>query len=163
MLCSSSCKAQNIISEGAELTLVADKYEFTEGPAVDKNGDVYFTDQPNDRIVKWEASTNSVSDWMKPSGRSNGLYFDHDGNLLSCADEKNELWRIDMKKNATVLVSDFEDKLLGGPNDLWVDPKGGIYFTDPYYQREYWDHTEKEIEQERVYYLSPDRALASGY
>jgi len=59
-----ACKAQHtsIIKEGAKLTLVADGYEFTEGPAVAKNGDVYFTDQPNDRIVKWEAATNKVSE-----------------------------------------------------------------------------------------------------
>ena len=150
-----SCKAQGIISEGAELILVAEEYEFTEGPAVDKNGNVYFTDQPNDRIVKWDASTNSVSDWMKPSGRSNGLYFDHDGNLLSCADEKNELWRIDMEKNKTVLVSEFEGKLLGGPNDLWVDPTGGIYFTDPLYKRPWWEPTENRIDERRVYYVTP--------
>lgn len=155
LLFCSSCKAQNIITEGAELTLVSEEYEFTEGPAVDKNGDVYFTDQPNDRIVKWSAADNTVSDWMKPSGRSNGLYFDHDGNLLSCADEKNELWRIDMEKNKTVLVADFEDKLLGGPNDLWVDPNGGIYFTDPLYKRPWWEPTENRIEERRVYYVTP--------
>jgi len=155
LLATVSCKAQNIIAEGAELTLVSEEYEFTEGPAVDKNGDVYFTDQPNDRIVKWNAADNTVSDWMKPSGRSNGLYFDHDGNLLSCADEKNELWRIDMEKNATVLVDNFEDKLLGGPNDLWVDPDGGIYFTDPLYERPWWEPTENRIEERRVYYVTP--------
>lgn len=155
LLISTFCQAQNIIAEGAELTLVADEYEFTEGPAVDKNGDVYFTDQPNDRIVKWDARTNTVSDWMKPSGRSNGLYFDHDGNLLSCADEKNELWRIDMEKNTTVLVADFEGKLLGGPNDLWVAPDGGIYFTDPLYKRPWWAPTENRIEERRVYYITP--------
>jgi len=155
LLISTFCQAQNIIADGAELTLVADAYKFTEGPAVDKNGDVYFTDQPNDRIVKWDASTNTVSDWMKPSGRSNGLYFDHDGNLLSCADEKNELWRIDMEKNTTVLVADFEGKLLGGPNDLWVAPDGGIYFTDPLYKRPWWEPTENRIEERRVYYITP--------
>lgn len=152
-----ACKAQSttIIKEGAELILVADTFEFTEGPAVAENGDVYFTDQPNDRIVKWDASDNSVSDWMKPSGRSNGLYFDHDGNLLSCADEKNELWRIDMEKNPTVLISDFEGKLLGGPNDLWMDSNGGIYFTDPLYNRPWWEATENRIEVRRVYYVTP--------
>ena len=155
LLISTFGQAQNIIAEGAELTLVADEYKFTEGPAVDKNGDVYFTDQPNDRIVKWDARTNTVSDWMKPSGRSNGLYFDHDGNLLSCADEKNELWRIDMEKNTTVLVADFEGKLLGGPNDLWVAPDGGIYFTDPLYKRPWWEPTENRIEERRVYYITP--------
>ncbi|TMM53295.1 SMP-30/gluconolactonase/LRE family protein [Maribacter algarum] len=153
----SSCKAQttSIIKEGAELTLVADGYDFTEGPAVDKNGDVYFTDQPNDRIVKWDASDNSVSDWMKPSGRSNGLYFDLDGNLIACADEKNEIWRIDVEKNITVLVKDFENKKLNGPNDLWIDTKGGIYLTDPHYKRPYWNRTQDTIPK-RVYYLSPD-------
>ncbi len=155
LLISTFCQAQHIIADGAELTLVADEFKFTEGPAVDKNGDVYFTDQPNDRIVKWDARTNSVSDWMKPSGRSNGLYFDHDGNLLSCADEKNELWRIDMEKNTTVLVADFEGKLLGGPNDLWVAPDGGIYFTDPLYKRPWWEPTENRIEERRVYYITP--------
>ncbi len=151
----SSCNAQKsaIIAEGAELTLVADDYEFTEGPAIAPNGDVYFTDQPNDRIVKWDASTNTVSDWMQPSGRANGLYFDHKGNLLACADEKNELWQIDMDKNATVLVADFEGKILGGPNDLWVDPKGGIYFTDPLYDRTWWTPTDNRLKERRVYYL----------
>lgn len=168
LLFCSTCRAQEmaIIAEGAELTLVADDYEFTEGPAVDPNGDIYFTDQPNDRIVKWTAADNTVSDWMQPSGRSNGLYFDHDGNLLSCADEKNELWRIDMEKNATVLISDYEEKLLGGPNDLWVDPDGGIYFTDPLYKRPWWKPTENRLKERRVYYVTPSigevRIVAEG-
>ncbi|MGB5554630.1 MAG: SMP-30/gluconolactonase/LRE family protein [Flavobacteriaceae bacterium] len=153
-----TCKAQetSIFADGAELTLLADGFDFTEGPAVDKNGDVYFTDQPNDRIVKWDVADNSVSDWMKPAGRSNGLYFDHDGNLLSCADDKNELWRIDMEKNTTVLIDNFEGKLLGGPNDLWVDSKGGIYFTDPFYDRPWWEPTDNRIDERRVYYVTPD-------
>ncbi|MEO1013485.1 MAG: SMP-30/gluconolactonase/LRE family protein [Bacteroidota bacterium] len=154
----SSCHAQKgIIADGAELTLVAEEYSFTEGPAMAPNGDVYFTDQPNDRILKWDTRQNSVETYLQPSGRSNGLYFDNDGNLLSCADEKNELWRIDAQKKVTVLVSDFEEKKLGGPNDLWVDPQGGIYFTDPFYKRSWWTHTEPEIAERRVYYLSPDK------
>ncbi|MNR09215.1 Gluconolactonase precursor [compost metagenome] len=76
---------------------------------------------------------------------------------MACADEKNEIWKIDPNKNITVLVNDFEGKRLNGPNDLWVDPKGGIYFTDPFYKRDYWKHTSKEIEKECVYYLSPDK------
>ncbi len=150
------CNAQenSLIKKDAKLTLVASEYEFTEGPAVDKDGNVFFTDQPNDRILKWTAGNNSVSTYLHPSGRANGLYFDHKGNLLACADEKNQLWRIDSEKNVTVLVSDFKGKLLNGPNDLWVDPKGGIYFTDPFYKRPYWDHTEPEIEAQRVYYIT---------
>ncbi len=160
MVCLNSCKArivqtQKIIADGAELTLVADEYEFTEGPAVDSKGDVYFTDQPNDRIVKWTAADNSVADYMKPAGRSNGLYFDDDDNLLSAADEKNEIWQIDTDKNVTVLVNEFKGKKLNGPNDLWADSKGGIYFTDPYYQRSWWDHKEPPQDARLVYYLAP--------
>lgn len=160
LLLVTNCKTpqESIIAEGAELTLVSDSYKFTEGPAVDKNGNIFFTDQPNNRIVKWDAATNSVSDWMKPSGRSNGLYFDHDGNLLSCADEKNELWRIDQNKKVTVLVDNFEGKLLGGPNDLWVDPEGGIYFTDPQYDRPWWEPTTNRISERRVYYMTPNNS-----
>ncbi len=153
-----SCTAQKngLIAEGAALTLVADDYEFTEGPAVDPEGNVFFTDQPNDRILKWNALDNSVSEYLKPSGRSNGLYVDNDGNLLSCADEKNELWRIDKNKNVTVLITDFEGKKLNGPNDLWVDPKGGIYFTDPFYKRPWWNHEKPEMESQQVYYMAPN-------
>lgn len=164
-----SCTEENtsIIAKDATLTLVADGYSFTEGPAVDADGNIFFTDQPNDRIVKWDATTNTVTDWMHPSGRSNGLYFDHDGNLISCADDKNELWKIDMQKNATVLLDNFEGKLLGGPNDLWIDKKGGIYFTDPLYNRPWWIPTDNRLTARRVYYFKPKsgalKIVAEGF
>ncbi|HEU5146174.1 MAG TPA: SMP-30/gluconolactonase/LRE family protein [Chryseosolibacter sp.] len=145
----------NLIRKGAKPERVGSGYKFTEGPAVDRDGNVFFTDQPNNRILKWSPE-EGVTVFMENAGRSNGLYFDRDGNLLACADEKNELWQIDKEKNVTVLVDDFEGKKLNGPNDLWVDAKGGIYFTDPFYKRPYWTRTEKEIESENVYYLSPD-------
>ena len=159
ILLSLSCKSlqTSLIAKDAEVQLVSSGYSFTEGPAVAPNGDVFFTDQPNDRILKWTAKDNTVSVYMEPSGRSNGLYFDHDGNLLACADEKNELWSIDPNKNVTVLIEDFQGKKLNGPNDLWVDPKGGIYFTDPFYKRPYWSRTEQELEKQNVYYLTPDQ------
>ncbi|KIQ20254.1 gluconolactonase [Flavobacterium sp. MEB061] len=147
----------NLIAKGAVLTKLSDQYRFTEGPAADKKGNIYFTDQPNNRIIKWSVN-GELSVFMENAGRANGLYFDHEGNLLACADEKNEIWKIDQNKNTTVLVNDFEGKKLNGPNDLWVDPKGGIYFTDPFYKRDYWKHTSKEIEKECVYYLSPDKS-----
>lgn len=158
ILFSVSCKSlqTSLIAKDAEVQLVATDYTFTEGPAVAPNGDVFFTDQPNDRILRWSAKDKSVSVYMEPSGRSNGLYFDHQGNLLSCADDKNQLWQIDPQKNVTVLIDNFEGKKLNGPNDLWVDPKGGVYFTDPFYKRPYWTRTQQEIEQQRVYYLTPD-------
>jgi len=164
-----SCKAQHssIIADDALLVKVDSTYSFTEGPASDKDGNVYFTDQPNDKIIKWHANDNSLSIFKEPSGRANGLYFDHDGNLLAAADENNELWRIDSNGNVDTLLTSFEDKKLNGPNDIWVDLKGGIYFTDPYYQREYWTRTKSEISEKNVYYISPDgkevSIIASGF
>ena len=150
-------QSHNLIAKDAVLTKHSDQYSFTEGPAVDKKGNIFFTDQPNNRIMKWSVN-GELSVYMENAGRANGLYFDHEGNLLACADEKNEVWKIGKNKKITVLVNDFEGKRLNGPNDLWIDPKGGIYFTDPFYKRDYWKHTSKEIEKECVYYLSPDKS-----
>ena len=144
-----------VFAQGAVPIRVGTGYAFTEGPAVDGKGNVYFTDQPNDRIFKWSAN-GKIEMYMEGAGRSNGLYFDKQGNLLSCADAKNELWKISKDKKPTVLVANFEGKRLNGPNDLWIDPKGGVYFTDPFYKRDYWSHTEPEIVKQDVYYLSPD-------
>ncbi len=157
-----SCTSQskNIIADGAELVLVADGYAFTEGPASDREGNVYFTDQPNNRILKWDAKRNSVSTYMNPSGRANGLYVDNDGNLLAAADEKNALWLIDSDRNVEILLHQFESKNFNGPNDIWVDKKGGIYFTDPYYQRPYWERKEADLEEESVYYVAPNSTKA---
>ncbi len=144
-----------IIAPGAKLTVLAGGFEFTEGPAADADGNVFFTDQPNDRIMKW-STDGKLTEFMKPCGRSNGLCFDAQGNLWACADEKNEMWIIDPAKKVTVVVKDFEGKLLNGPNDVWLRPDGGMYFTDPYYKRPYWKRGPKEIAIEGVYYLTPD-------
>ncbi len=145
-----------ITAPGAKLEKLADGFVFTEGPAADARGNVYFTDQPNDRIMIWSAD-GKLSTFMQPCGRSNGLCFDAKGNLWACADEKNELWRIDVKGKAkTVVIKDYQGKLLNGPNDVWLRPDGGLYFTDPYYQRNYWKRGAKEIQIEGVYYLAPD-------
>lgn len=146
----------HIIAKDAKPVLVSSDFKFTEGPAADKDGNVFFTDQPNDRIMKW-STDGELTVFMEGTGRSNGLYFDRNGNLISCADLDNQLWEIDADKNVTVLVRDFKGKKLNGPNDLWIDPRGGIYFTDPFFKRNYWTRTDKEIEEEQVYYLSPDR------
>ncbi|WP_460636456.1 SMP-30/gluconolactonase/LRE family protein [Larkinella harenae] len=141
-----------VTAPGAVPKQISSQFKFTEGPAVNKKGDIYFTDQPNDKIWKYDVDGN-LSLYMDKTGRSNGLYFDKKGNLIACADEKNELWSISPKGKITVLLTDFEGKRLNGPNDLWIDSKGGIYFTDPYYQRDYWDRKKPDIEGQKVYYL----------
>jgi gluconolactonase len=118
---------------------------------------VYFTDQPNDRIVRW-STDGKQSTFLQPSGRSNGLCFDRQGRLLACADENNQLWSVDVAtKKVDVLVKDYQGKLLNGPNDVWASPDGGIYFTDPLYPREYWKRDKSDQQGGRhVYRLSPD-------
>ncbi|MBX3746947.1 MAG: SMP-30/gluconolactonase/LRE family protein [Verrucomicrobiae bacterium] len=150
--------AESLLAPGARLERLATGYEFTEGPATDRHGNVFFTDQPNDRIVKWIAADGSTLDWLKPSGRANGMYFDRDGNLLACADEKNQLWSIAPDKTVTVLLEDYAGKRLNGPNDLWIRPDGGLYFTDPLYRRSYWDR-DPAMQQtgQHVYFMSADR------
>ncbi|WP_286760478.1 SMP-30/gluconolactonase/LRE family protein [Salegentibacter sp. UBA1130] len=151
-----SCSSQkNLIKDGQKPQLISNEFEFTEGPASDAEGNVYFTDQPNNRIHKWSAEDGAVSVFMENSGRANGLYFDDAGNLLAAADKNSEMWKINPEQEVEVLVDSYQGNRLNGPNDLWIGPDGGLYFTDPYYQRDYWERTEKEIEEERVYYVNP--------
>ncbi len=150
--------AAAIIAPGAKVELLGEGFEFTEGPAADREGNVYFTDQPNDRIMKWSVD-GRLSTFLKPCGRANGLYFDAQGNLLACADEKNQLWSIAPDGRIRVLIERFEGKFLNGPNDLWVHPKGGIYFTDPFYRRNYWKRGDKEQDGEHVYLFDPARSM----
>jgi gluconolactonase len=144
-----------IIDNGARPEKLADGFLFTEGPSSDAKGNVYFTDQPNNRIMIWGVS-DQLSVFMQPAGRSNGLAFDKEGNLWSCADEKNELWCIAADKKVTVIPSKYLGKPLNGPNDLWIANNGGIYFTDPYYKRTWWDHDTMPQSCQAVYYLKPD-------
>lgn len=149
-----------IVANGAKVQLLDNSFKFTEGPVPDKEGNVYFTDQPNNKIFKWIAKTGEIKLFTDKAGRSNGLFFDKNWKLHGCADENNQLWSFDKNGNPTVLVKDFGGKLLNGPNDLWIDNQGGIYFTDPLYPRNYWQRDPAmQQDGEFVYYLSPDQQL----
>ncbi len=142
----------NVVAPGAALKLVSNQFTFTEGPAVNKKGVIYFTDQPNDKIWMYDTD-GKLSLFMDKTGRANGLYFDKSGNLIACADQKNELWSISPQKKVTVLLTNYQGKRFNGPNDAWLNRKGGVYFTDPYYQRPYWDHQKPDLANQSVYYL----------
>ncbi len=141
-----------VVANGQKPQLISKQFSFTEGPAVDQKGNIFFTDQPNDKIWKYDTD-GKLSVFMDHTGRSNGLYFDKKGNLIACADEHNQLWQISPEGKIKVLVKDLGGKLLNGPNDLWVDAKGGIYITDPYYQRDYWTRKKPDLSGQKVYYL----------
>ncbi len=147
---------RGIAAPGAEVEKLSGEFAFTEGPTADAEGNVYFTDQPNDRIMIWTIE-GELKTYMQPSGRANGMYFDHEGYLWVCADEENQLWRVSPDKEVEVVIEKFEGKLLNGPNDVWVRPDGGAYFTDPFYKRGYWEREEMELPYEGVFYVSPDR------
>ena len=149
--------ADGVVEPGATLQKLSGDFKFTEGPAADAEGNVYLTDQPNDRILRW-GTDGKLTTFMQPCGRSNGLCFDNKGRLLACADEKNELWSIDpATKHVTVLVKAYNGKLLNGPNDVWVHPDGSIYFTDPLYKRDYWKRDPAmQQDGQHVYRLAAD-------
>lgn len=155
ILYSQDSSLAGIIARGARLEKLADGFQFTEGPSASLNGDVCFTDQPNNRILLWN-NKNGLTVFMEPAGRSNGLSFDNKGNLWSCADENTELWKIGPDKKITRIINTYDGKPLNGPNDLWIAPGGGIYLTDPFYKRAWWDYSVMPQEKQRVYYLKPD-------
>jgi len=142
-------------SADAAVQLVSDQFKFTEGPTVDSEGNVFFTDQPNNRIVLWKTD-GALTDFLKPAGRSNGMYFAPDGKLIACADEANQMWEIDTDGTHRVLFEGFEGKRLNGPNDVWIDANGTMYFTDPYYQRPWWTHKQSELRKQSVYKVDRD-------
>ena len=149
--------AQPVTAPDADLKLLSKEYSFTEGPIADGNGDVYFTDQPNDRIVKYSFADQELTDWMKPAGRSNGLYFVAPNRLIACADGDNELWDINIvDKSHNVIAKDNAGNRFNGPNDCWVNSDGSVYFTDPLYKRPYWTQTISEDSPRGVYRRAPD-------
>lgn len=130
-------------SQHGVLDTIKKGFGFTEGPAVDKMGNVFFTDQPNDKIYRWDAVTGDVSLFLTGTGRANGMAFDKNGDLIACADMHGELWKIHPDGSHEVLVNNYNGKLLNGPNDVWINPvTGGLYITDPIFPRDYWGATD---------------------
>lgn len=127
-----------------------EKLQFTEGPAYDGKGHLYFSDIPANRIYRVDGE-NKMEVFLEPSGHTNGLFFDGKGRLHACAMD-GQIIRIDTaKKDVTVLAKEFEGKRFNAPNDLVIDAAGGIYFTDPRFRA-----PEPLPQPEAVYYLSPE-------
>lgn len=149
--------AQTPIAEGAKVIKLADGFSFTEGPATDAKGNVYFTDQPNNLIYLWTVEGKLDSFHTSPQ-RANGMYFDNNGTLLACADLHNRLVAIAKNGDITTIVDGYKKAAFNGPNDLWVHPNGSIYFTDPFYKRPWWEHENPPQEVRAVYYVSPNQS-----
>ncbi len=145
-----TAELSKLIAPDAKVELVTDQCKFTEGPIADVAGRVLFTDQPNNRIMVVELD-GSVKTFLEKAGRSNGMYFDQEWNLITCADEKNELWLIRGDGSHHVLVKEPDGKKLNGPNDLWISKDDIIYFTDPFYKRDWWEHSKAPREMRGLY------------
>lgn len=109
---------------------------FTEGPAWHADGNVYFTDIANNRIMRRDKS-GAIHVYRNPSGRANGLLFDRKGRLLACEGGgeggNRRLTRTELDGTITVMADRFTSRKLNSPNDLALDSKGRIYFSDPRY------------------------------
>jgi gluconolactonase len=151
-----SLGAEDLRAPGATVEKLAGGLSFAEGPTADAAGNVFFTDQPHDRILEWSVE-GKLSTFLQPAGRSNGMFFARDGSLIACADGKNELWSISTDGEVTVIWRDYQGRKLNGPNDVWIHPSGSLYFTDPYYQRTWWSHKTPPQDGQHVYRLSADR------
>ncbi len=149
-----------MFKENAEAKLISNQFSFTEGPATDKTGNVYFTDQPNDKIYFWDWKTDKIELFLDKTGRANGTFFDKNDHLITCSDNKGEIWKIGKDKSVEILSKGFEGKRLNGPNDLWIDELGGMYFTDPLYNREYWTDFKVEIPEKHLYYRNKNGKIS---
>jgi len=151
-------RALPLIESGARLE-TAVSIVFTEGPAADAEGNVYFTEITGNRIMRWGADRR-LTVFREPSGRANGLAFDARGRLLACegAGEggNRRVTRTDLKTGQIeVLAERFQGKRLNSPNDLDIDALGRIYFSDP----RYGDQSGRELETEDVYRIELDGRL----
>lgn len=143
-------KTSVLIAPGAALKKVQSGFTFTEGPAADAQGNVYFTDIPNQRIHIWSWKDDKISVYKEKTGEANGLMFDAKGRLVICEMGNSRVTLDDMKGNTTVLADSWNGKKLHMPNDLWIDLKGGIYFSD------FMGPGSSEEGGLQVYYISPD-------
>jgi gluconolactonase len=149
----------SLLAPGASWEKVAGDLAFGEGPAWHPDGYLLFEDVPKHRTLKLDAS-GQVSVYREKTGAANGLAFDREGRLLACegngAGGGRRLSRVEKDGTATTLADRYQGQRLNSPNDLAVDRRGRVYFTDPRYSK----RENVELDREGVYRLDPDGALA---
>jgi gluconolactonase len=152
----------NPLPPDAILERIFDGCAFAEGPAADAEGNVYFSDCPNNRILLYHTDGSTVV-WKQPSQRANGMNFDARGRLVTCCAGGPDLpggarsvLRYEHDGSITTLASHYNGKRLNAPNDLCFDRYGRIYFTDP----RYGDRSDLEQDCRAVYRIELDGSLA---
>jgi len=144
-----------IVPEGASVEQVATGFMFTEGPTWGPDGALYFSDIPADTIFR-VTPEGEVSEFLKPSAKSNGNMFDDEGAIISCRHWARNVARVTLDGEVTILAEAYDDKPLNSPNDCIIAADGALYFTDPHYGLE---GREMEQDGEHVYRLAADGTL----
>ncbi len=140
-----------MINENSSLKKLSGDFRFTEGPVWNRNGVLYFSDIPNKKIHTW-TSKKGIETFQTLDGSCNGLRIDNSGNLYVCQPTGRAVIKITPKGEVSVVADAYQGKKLNSPNDLWIDPAGGIYFTDP----RYGNMDDLQQGGFHVYYIHPD-------
>ncbi len=116
----------------AAVERLATGFRWCEGPVWFGDGRyLLWSDIPNERIMKWEEETGTVSVFRKPSNFANGNTRDRQGRLISCEHGGRRITRTEYDGTITVLMDSFDGKRLNSPNDVVVKSDGSIWFSDP--------------------------------
>src|SRR5688572_26865757 len=134
LTCLAPVTAQDaLIPKDAKLEKLWSEGSFTEGPAYGPDHCIHFTDIGN-RIMKFDPKTGKTVEFRNPSGRANGLDFDPQGRLVACEGANTggnrRVTRTEKDGAITVLADKYEGKRFNSPNDLTIDTRGRVYFTD---------------------------------
>ncbi|MBM3858399.1 MAG: SMP-30/gluconolactonase/LRE family protein [Verrucomicrobia bacterium] len=142
------------IGPAGEIVQAHTGFKFTEGPAADAQGNVYFADIPNNRIHKVDTA-GKLTTFLEDSQGCNGLMFDGRGRLIACQGKAGRVIAIDVAtKKIEPLADTYNGKRFNSPNDLIVDRKGGVYFTDPSFGKD-----AAPQDKMAVYYVAADRKI----
>lgn len=145
------------VLKDANLEMVWAEGEFTEGPTLGSEGVIYFSDI-GDRTMRFDPRTRKTSVFRAKSGKSNGLMMDRKGNLIACEGAKGGRRRISLttpERESRTLADRWMGKRFNSPNDLAIDSRGRIYFTDPRYVGD----EPREIEFEGVFLVERGGAV----
>jgi len=144
-----------VVADGARVEKIAGGFVFTEGPAA-RSDTLYFTEHRENEVWRWTPDGGTELFWSGTGGVG-GLYFTADGDLAATASRSRSIVVRNMATGEVrELARGYGDKNYNGPNDLWVAPDGGVYFTDPDFGRR-----PSDFGGGRVFHVAPDGRVTS--
>lgn len=141
--------AQSPVPDDADVELLEDGFELSEGPFWHSDGYLLFSDVSGNTIYKW-SEEEGVETFLESSGEANGITADLYGNILIAQHDARQVGRIESDSSITSLATHYNGNRLHSPNDLTVKSDGAVFFTDPP-----WGGNPEEIDFHGVYRISP--------